>query len=185
MARPSFTITYSAPRDRVTNFFRYFTAIPHLVIVAAWQYLTNALTFLQWFVVLFTGKRHEGMWKLQNAWLGYAARVYSYVGLMYDKWPNIGTEPNGEPTSYSFQYEAPANRVSNFFRIIWIIPAAIVGIAVGIAASVLVVICWFVILFTGNQPRGMFDLLARVHSYMVQLNAYGMLMTDDYPRFGA
>lgn len=66
MARPQFTITYTSPRSRVTNFFRYLLAIPHLLIAGAWQYLANILTFLQWWVVLFTGKRNEGMWKLRT-----------------------------------------------------------------------------------------------------------------------
>lgn len=184
MARPSFTITYTEPRSRLTNFFRYILAIPHLLISWAWGYLTNILTVLQWFVVLFTGKRNEGMWKMQNAWLGYAARVNSYFGLMFDQWPNIGPEPNGEPISYSFQYEASANRLSNFFRILWIIPAAVIALVFLVVAYIATVVCWFVILVTGNQPRGLFDLLAKVHSYMVQLNAYWMLMTDDYPKYG-
>lgn len=185
MARPSYTITYTEPRSRLTNFFRSLLAIPHMLISGVWGYLANILTFFQWFVVLFTGKRNEGIWKMQNSWLGYAARAWSYYSLMYDQWPNIGSEPAGEPTSYSFEYTAEASRLSNFFRMLWVIPAAIIALVLLIGAYVTLVLSWFAILLMGKQPRGLFNYLAKVHGYMVQMNAYAMLMTDDYPTYGA
>ena len=183
MSVAQFSITYTTPRSRISNLFRGILVIPHYIILNAWQYLAHALAFIQWWVILFTGKRNEGMWKLQNAWLGYAARVNAYWSLMYDKWPNIGAEANGEPTSYSFTYEADARRLSNFFRLIWAIPALIIGTFILIGALVVTIICWFAIIITGAQPQGMFNFLLRVHQFMTQLNAYLMLMTDTYPKY--
>jgi len=160
MSTPEYSISYTAERSRLSTLFRLILVIPHSIISNAWNYLVQVLTFFQWFVIIITGGRNEQMWKLQNAWLGYAARVYSYEGLMFDKWPNIGA------------------------GILWIIPAAAVALVFLVVAYIAIVVCWFAILATGNQPRGLFDLLAKVHSYMVQLNAYWMLMTDDYPKYG-
>ncbi|MFM8382747.1 MAG: DUF4389 domain-containing protein [Actinomycetota bacterium] len=185
MARPEFSIEYTAERNRLTTFFRVVLAIPHLIIENIGSQLAQVLGFFQWWVILVTGSRNEQLWKLQNVWLGFAARVYSYQSLMFDKWPNIGVEPNGEPTSYSFQYEKSARRLSNFFRLILVIPAVIVAIVVGIMAVVVTVIAWFAIVFTGTHPRGLFDKVLKVHRYIVQLNAYVLLMTDDYPKYGS
>jgi hypothetical protein len=185
MAPPEFSIEYTAERDRVTTLFRVILVIPHLIIENIGSQLAQVLGFLQWWVILFTGERNEQLWKLQNVWLGYAARVYGYQSLMFDKWPNIGVGPNGEPTSYSSQYEKSARRLSNFFRLILVIPAAIVAIFVMIMAVVVTVVAWFTILFTGKHPRGMFDAVLKVHRYMVQLNSYVLLMTDDYPKYGS
>ena len=65
------------------------------------------------------------------------------------------------------------------------IPAAIVAIFVMIMAVVVTVVAWFAILFTGKHPRGMFDAVLKVHRYIVQLNSYVLLMTDDYPKYGS
>lgn len=185
MSKPEFTITNLSPRSRASTFFRIILAIPHYIIAGVWNYLAQILAVFQWFIILFTGKRSEGMWKLQNAYLGYASRVWSYYGLMFDKWPAIGPEPNGEPTTYSFQFEAKASRLSNFFRVLWIIPALIVAVFVLIGAYVALVVSWFAILLTGRHGDGLFNYLMKTHRFMIHINACLLLMTDDYPKFGS
>lgn len=104
---------------------------------------------------------------------------------MFDAWPNIGPDPKGEPTTYSFAFEAPANRLTNFFRLLWLIPSLIVAIVVLAAAILCTIVAWFAIIVTGRHPRALFDFVAKVHSFMVGLNACALLMTDTRPRFGA
>lgn len=36
----------------------------------------------------------------------------------------------------------------------------------------------------GAAPEPLFDVVLKVHRYMVEVNAYVLLMTDDYPKFG-
>ena len=185
MSQPTFSIENIAKRSRLSTLFRIVLIIPHHLVMSVWQWLVQLLTFIQWWIVLFTGKRNEGIWRMQNSWLSYAARVWSYYGLMYDKWPNIGAEPNGEPTSYSFEYEAEASRLKNFFRFLMLIPAMIVAVFVLIGAEVVTGISWFVIVITGKHPQGMFNFLLKVHQYMTRVSAYSMMMTDTYPKYGA
>ena len=51
--------------------------------------------------VLFTGKRNQSLWKLQNDYLGYSTRVNSYGGLLFDVFPPFGTEPGTTGVSYA------------------------------------------------------------------------------------
>ncbi|MFM7490261.1 MAG: DUF4389 domain-containing protein, partial [Actinomycetota bacterium] len=78
MTQALFTVEYTEQRSRVSNLFRAILAIPHMILVQAWQYLIQVLTIFQWFIILFTGKRNQAIWKLQNDWLAYASRVWSY-----------------------------------------------------------------------------------------------------------
>ena len=183
MSKPIFTIDYTEPRSRVTNFFRAILYVPHYLIEYAWRVLAQVLAVVQWFVILFTGRRNQGIWKLQRAYLGYAARTYAYYGVMFDKWPNIGPEPDGEPTQFSFDYQAEANRLTNFFRIIWLIPTLIVAIFVLTVAVVFTVLSWLAIVVIGRQPRVLFGYLARTHAYMTHITACGLLMSDVRPKF--
>jgi hypothetical protein len=49
---------------------------------------------------------------------------------------------------------------------------------------VVVIAAWFVILFTGRYPRGMFDFLVGVGRWTARVNAYVLvLVTDRYPPF--
>ena len=42
---------------------------------------------------------------------------------------------------------------------------------------------WFVILFTGKMPRGLFDLMVFANSYTARSDAYIYLLTETYPPF--
>ena len=102
---------------------------------------------------------------------------------MYDTYPNFGFEKRDEPVTFELTYEETANRLTCALRILWIIPAAIIFLLVAIGGVVVTLICWFAILFTGKQPKGMFDFLLKVYRMEARLNAYGQLLTDTYPKF--
>jgi hypothetical protein len=179
-----YDVTYEEQRNRLTVAFRIILAIPHLVVAYAWQYLAEVLAVIQWFIILFTGKRNQGLWNLQQSWLGYYSRVLGYISLLYDPYPAFGTDPGNAPVRTSISYEASANRLTSALRILWIIPALIVGIFVGVASAVVTLISWFAILFTGTQPRGMWEFVLKSVRYTLQLESYALLMTDVYPKFG-
>lgn len=184
MSRFTYDVGWTEERNRLTVAFRILLAIPHLIVSQVWAYLAEILAFIQWFVVLFTGKRNEGMWNLQRSWLYYYARVYGYVGLLYDQYPAFGSDAGAAPVRTSIAYEEPANRLSNALRLIWIIPAAIIGFFVAIGAMVVVIVSWFAIVITGKQSRGMWDFVLKAQRFMMQVQSYGLLMTDTYPKFG-
>jgi hypothetical protein len=54
----------------------------------------------------------------------------------------------------------------------------------GIVATVISVIAWFAILFTGRFPDGMWGLVAFYMRWRVRASAYTALLRDEYPPFG-
>ena len=124
----TFDIRYDDRRSRLTNAFRMILAIPHLIVVSVWGYFAEILGFIQWFIILFTGKRNRALWDLQWAYMGYAARVNGYVDLMFDPYPPFGTEVGTTPTAVALDYEEPASRLTNGLRFIWAIPAMIIAL---------------------------------------------------------
>jgi hypothetical protein len=179
-----YDVTYEEQRNRLTVAFRFILAIPHLIVSQVWGYLAQIVGVIQWFIIVFTGKRNEGLWNLQQSWLGYYSRVVGYLSLLYDPYPAFGTDPGNAPVRTEISYEESANRLTNVLRFLWIIPALIVAIFVGIASAVVTMISWFAILFTGKQPKGMWDFVLKAVRYTLQLQSYALLMTDDYPKFG-
>lgn len=184
MAAVQFDVTQPQERDRVSVLLRIIFAIPHLIVSQIWGYLAQILAVLQWFIVLFTGKRNQGIWNLQNQWLGYYARVMAYVDLLYDKpYPPFGTDAGTVPVTQSLEYEEAANRLTNALRFIWVIPAFVVAAVLSVAATVVLVISWFAILITGKQPSGLYSFLLKALRYLVQTQAYSLLLTDTYPKY--
>jgi hypothetical protein len=183
MAAVTFDITYTGERDRLSSALRILYAIPHLIIVSALSYLSGAISVIQWFIILFTGKRNRGMWDISRGILNWQARAYTYVGLMYDTYPNFGFEGTTEPVVFEFEYQEEADRLTSALRILWAIPAIVILMIVGIGGYLVTIVCWFAILFTGTQPRGMFDFLLKVHRMGVRTSAYTGLLTDTYPKY--
>ncbi|MHB1090575.1 MAG: DUF4389 domain-containing protein [Ilumatobacteraceae bacterium] len=89
--------------------------------------------------------------------------------MLFDKWPAFGEKPDGEPTTNEFVYEPNAERLSNVFRLIMLIPALVI------------LFSWLTIVITGKQHQGSFNFILKTLHYWITFNAYALLMTDSYP----
>jgi Domain of unknown function (DUF4389) len=179
----TYDVAYHEERNRLTVAFRIILAIPHLIISQIWGELAQILALIQWFIIVFTGKRNEGIWNMQRSWLGYYARVFGYTDLLFDQYPAFASDAGPAPVQTAIAFDEQADRLTNGLRFIWIIPAAILAAVLGLASGVVVLISWFAIVITGRQPRGMWDFVLKVMRYTLQTQSYGLLMTDTYPKF--
>lgn len=87
------------------------------------------------------------------------------------------------PVQVEVGYPERLSRASTFFRILLGIPHVIALFFLSIAQGVVVFFAWWMILFTGRYPRGMFDFVAKIFRWQTRFNAYGMLLTGRYPPF--
>jgi len=83
----------------------------------------------------------------------------------------------------AFAEPAPQNRLTVLVRIILAIPHLVVLYALSIAAEVVLIICWFAALFLGRLPEGLGDFLAGYLRWVARVQAYLLLLTDQYPPF--
>jgi hypothetical protein len=70
-----------------------------------------------------------------------------------------------------------------FVKGILLIPSLFVLYFLSIAMFVVAYVGYFVVLFTGRIPRGMFDFLAGVLQWNVRANAWLLGLVDRYPPF--
>jgi hypothetical protein len=63
------------------------------------------------------------------------------------------------------------------------VPHGIILCLYGIAVGVITFIAFWVILFTGKCPRGMYDFVVGYWRWSMNVNAYLSLMRDEYPPF--
>ncbi len=174
-----------APQNRLTVFFRYFCAIPHLIVLYLLGIALNVVTIIAWFAILITGKYPAGMLGFAIGIHQWQARTIGYVFLLSGAYPPFAL---GAADSYPIRLSIVEqvegrNRVTVFFRLFMLIPHIIVLYLVQIAAFVVLFIAWIAALVTGSVPAGMHGFLAGAVRWMVRVGAYGGLLTDEYPPF--
>jgi hypothetical protein len=88
------------------------------------------------------------------------------------------------PVSFEADYVAKRSRLTAFFRLILVIPVAIVLYVYVLIAFVAVVIAWFAIVLSGRYPKALYDFVAGFVRCYARVIAYAVLLCDPYPPFG-
>jgi hypothetical protein len=207
-----FTVDYpDRELNRLTTFFRLFTAIPILIVLSAiaggtWQSgggqwrdgqwdngdqsmvtiagVGGLLFFAPLLMILFRQKYPRWWFDWNLELQRFSNRVVAYLALLDDQYPSTD-----EQQSVHLTYEYPdvpreLNRWLPLIKWLLAIPHFIVLVVLGIVAFFVVIIAWFAILFTGRYPRGLFDFVVGVIRWQNRVVAYAVtLVTDKYPPF--
>ncbi|MBV8981334.1 MAG: DUF4389 domain-containing protein [Acidimicrobiia bacterium] len=203
---PTYSIAFDVDRqltdrNRVTTLFRLILAVPQLLIVGggifAFQRYGNGggigggglssaagvIALVTWFAIIFASRHPRGLWDFGTYYMRWRVRVGAYMALFRDDYPPFGDEPY--PISYevTFPEDTERNKLSVFFRFLYVIPHLIVLVFLLIAWFVTSVIAWFAILITGSYPRSLYDFGVGVMRWEVRVESYALLLRDEYPPF--
>ena len=186
--------------NRLTTFFRIFTAIPIVIIICllssaayggdgsdrcTYQYATAGVVFLPLILMLLFRQKYPKWWFDWNVALTkFSTRVEAYLALLRDEYPSTDED---QAVHIEIPYPDAKNELNRWLPLVkWFlaIPHYIVLFFLGIAAIVSIVIAWFAILFTGRYPKGLFDFVVGVFRWCLRVAAYAFLLTTDrYPPF--
>src|SRR4030042_2817135 len=87
------------------------------------------------------------------------------------------------PLVFDVEYPEKLSRWLIFVKGLLAIPHWIILYALRAVAGAVTVVAWFAILFTGRYPKGLFDFVVGIYRWQHNVNAYVMLMRDEYPPF--
>ena len=86
------------------------------------------------------------------------------------------------PVQYSVEYPESSSRLKALFRLILIIPIAVIYILVyGTLGSALFPVVLLMLLFREKYPRWWFDVNVEVQRFSARVWAYFFLLRDEYP----
>jgi hypothetical protein len=192
--RPSYpaTLTFDAP-EKVANWrplVQWFLVIPQVFVLYVLGLVSEVVAIISWFVILFTGQLPDGLANLQALFLRYSLRTYTYMFFLRAEYPPFTFEttpadPGSDPRVRVdvLPERAGRNRLTVGFRIILAIPQLVVIAVLWFAAGVVTLIAFFAVLFTGRWPAGMRDFVTNVFGWWLRVEAYLLLLTDQYPPF--
>lgn len=194
-------------RNRLTTFFRFFLAIPHILIVGgptalamtggfsgggeshmSWGSggLLSAVLFLTsiiaWFAILFTGRFPNDLWRLAAFYMRWRVRAVAYLMLLRDEYPPFGDGPY--PTDVVLpKPEGDRDRLTVAFRVILVIPHIIAICLLSVVWAFTTTIAWLMILFTGRYPETLYGFALGMLAWTMRVEAYLLLLRDEYPPF--
>jgi hypothetical protein len=163
-----------------------------VIPVSIWASLLGlgamAVSFIGWFVILFTGQLPRSFGDYLVAVLRYHWRAAAYLYAFTDEYPGFRTvagyvDPGDYPAILYSARPTARSRVTVAFRFILVIPQAFVFWFISIAAGAVLLAAWFVVLVIGRWPDGMRNFVIGYMRWGQRLAGYGYLLVDDYPPF--
>ncbi|MEV7236918.1 DUF4389 domain-containing protein [Streptomyces sp. NPDC051020] len=179
---PVLDLVEPARQRRLTVLVRPLLLIPHFIVLF-FLYIAAFFTAIAgWFAALVLGRLPEPVFRFLAGYLGYHTRVVASAMLLIDRYPPFAlTPPPDFPVQIALR-PTELNRLAVFFRLILMIPAAVVQ---GLATSgwwALSYIWWLITLILGRMAQPLFEASAATLRYEMRFYAYFMMLTPAYPK---
>lgn len=194
-------------RNRLTTAFRFFLALPHIILVGGpvavitagdWStengvdmgfgsggLLGVAVTFaaiIAWLGIVVTARHPDALWRLGSWYLKWRVRATAYLTLLRDEYPPFGQ--GAYPVAVELTKPAePRDRLTVAVRLLLAIPHLFALWVLGIAWALTTAVAWVAILFTGRYPETLYGFAIGVLAWSVRVEAYMLLLRDEYPPF--
>ncbi len=185
------TLELDAPLEvaRWRPLVHWLLSIPYYVVLYILQLALGVVTFVAWFIILFTGNLPDGVFAFMTSVHRFQWRYSSYVLFLREPYPPFeltgpdadpGTDP---PTRFSIERPDRLSRLLIFVKWLLAIPHYIVLLFLLIGAAIASLVGFFAVLITGRWPEGLRAFIVGVHRWAYRVQAYVYLLTDTYPPF--
>ncbi|WP_033822971.1 DUF4389 domain-containing protein, partial [Kitasatospora sp. MBT63] len=178
---PPLDIPEPGPQSRITVFLRALLAIPQLIVVWLLSIAAFVVVVIGWFGALALGRLPDFAASYLASYVAYDTRVEGYLMLLVDRYPPFRLQADDYPVRIEVR-PGLLNRLAVFFRLILMIPAAIVQNLLVTGWWVLAFFSWLVVLVLGRMPRPLFEATAAVLRYRMRFSAYLLMLTPAYPK---
>jgi hypothetical protein len=166
----------------------FYIQIPHGFLLFFMTIWGAILSFLAWWVVLFTGSYPESWFGYQVKLLQWNLRLSARMGNLVDGYPEFGLAGGDDKTSLEVPQPESLNRLTLILRTLFGVVYA--GIPHGFIllfrllwGAILAFLAWWVILFTGSYPESWHCFQVENIRWITRLQLYFAYMTDEYPPF--
>jgi hypothetical protein len=169
-----------------TLFGAFYIILPHFLI-SLWG---SILSFIAFWVVLFTGRYPESMFEYQVQLLRWQIRVNARMSNLADDYPSFGLTAKDDHVSLEVPYPESISRglllLRVFFGVVYVIaPHFFILFFRVIWGSILTFLAWFMVLFTKRFPASWHEFLVGTIRWNTRVTLYMSFMTDDYPPFSS
>ena len=188
-----FTINYQESYSRgellLRTFFGvFYIMLPHLFLLLFVSIWSAILTFISFWVILFTGRYPQSFYEFQVNLIRWNIRVNARLYNLSDGYPSFGINGTDEYTDVQIPYPENLSRglqiLKLLFGVIYVgIPHGFVLLFRSLWTQILAFLAWWVVLFTGKYPQSWHEFNVGTLRWSTRVNLYLSYMIDDYPPF--
>lgn len=180
---------YSRGQLLLRAFFGFlYIAMPHFFLLLFVGIAAQVITFIAFWVILFTGSYPESLFEFQVKVMHWNQRVQARLIHLADGYPPFGFDVDDPAVVLEVPYPERLSRGHALIKVFlgWLycgIPHYFVLFFLLMAGSIVQFIAFWVVLFTAEYPKGMHSFNVGVMRWGLRVQLYLGLMTDDYPPF--
>lgn len=185
--------------------FKWFLAIPHLIVLIFLVIGSFFASIAAWFAILFTGRYPRALFDYNVGVMRFGWRVgyYAFDVLGTDRYPPFSLEDDADyPARLTVEYPEKLSRglvlVKAWLLALphYLIVIVFVGGSFKYASggqvfevsfpgliTLLVLVAVIMLLFTGRYHDSLFKLIMGLNRWRYRVWGYALLMTDEYPPF--
>ncbi|WP_037606391.1 DUF4389 domain-containing protein [Streptacidiphilus rugosus] len=178
---PELDLPAPEQQRRWTVLLRWLLIVPHLVVLTVLGIIGFFVMVLGWFAALVLGRLPGPVARYLAGLLRYQTRVYAYAMLLVDRYPPFAFDAPDYPVQVEL-HPAELNRLAVFFRLILLIPAAIVQSLVTSGWYAVSFVVWLIALVLGRMPQPLFEATAATARFAMRFSAYVTMLTAAYPK---
>jgi hypothetical protein len=167
------------------TFVKWILAIPQLIVLSLVGIVAFVMGIYAWFSVLFTERYPRNAYDFLVGYGRWATRVNAYIFFIAEEYPPFTMD---EIPTYPALFEPPPFPGEQLPRAVALqpilaIPTWIFAAIVVYIAELVALIAGFVIIFTGEYSRGLYDFVVGALRAQARALVYFSMMTTQYPPF--
>ncbi|MDH7516284.1 MAG: DUF4389 domain-containing protein [Bacteroidota bacterium] len=186
MAMYPATVSIKRPEisSRLLLFLRPILLFPHLGWVLLYSIAAGLVSLAALCAIIVVGRNPRPTWEFGVRYLRYVTRLSAYASLLTDVYPPFHSREEGlYPVRIRIEYPQKIYRFQALFRGLILIPQFFFGVGYSFVMMFVAFAVFWVVLFRGRIPEGLWGLVQRYFVWQYRLNAYVLLLIDEYPPF--
>jgi len=180
---------YSRGELLLRTFFGFiYMTLPHAFLLFFFGMWSAILTFISFWVILFTGRYPESFFEYQVKLIRWNIRLNARRYNLCDGYPSFFIDGADDRTSFNMDYPESLSRGNALLKAFfgWLycaVPHVFILLFRLFWGAILSFVAWWVVLFSGKYPEGIHEFNVGTLRWTTRLNLYLTYMTDQYPPF--
>jgi hypothetical protein len=155
--------------------------IPHYIVLSVWTFLIIPTVAVAWLALLVEGRLPKWLHRQLAAFVRYQGQVTAWFGLLSARYPDP-SHTQDHPFRIVLADRPRQRRLVTLLRLPLALPALILGSVLNVVFSATAIPAWFAGVIFGRTTAGLQELGTFCLRYVLEVQAYVLLVTPAYPR---